>query len=770
VPGCAAGEEAYSIAICLLEFMGNQADCLPIQIFATDINELGLERARAGVYPLSIAKDVSAEQLQRWFSPTDGGYKVNPRVREVCVFAKQNVFKDPPFSKLDLISCRNVLIYFGHLLQKRIFPFLHYALNPHGFLVLGSAETVGGFHDLFAVHDKQHKIYQKRPVRTPLEIAFTARPNDPQRAAPYSSSSTVSAAAQTEDEMFHQVERMILSRYGPNGLLVRDDMEIVQFYGNAGELVEPAPGKASLNLLKMIRQDAAFELRAMMHAAGKDKRPVRRAGLTFSVDGTSRRADVEVLPLSAGPGADNFYFVLLKDPAQDGDGSPSGAGASSKAHDGQPVPEDHGEPARLQAELTAAKDYLQSIIEEQESAHEELKSANEETLTSNEELQSTNEELETAKEELQSANEELTTLNDELQGRNRQMVQVNDDLVNLLGSVNIPIVMLNSNLQIRHFTPTAERVLNLVASDVGRPLAHINFNINVPHLEQMVTEVIQTVVIKQREVRDRQGRWYSLRIRPYLTRENKIAGAMLALLDITELKQTQQRALQTERLAAIGQTVAAIAHESRNMLQQLQWGVDLLQSLVGSSSEAEEALQLIYEQQSNLQRLFDDLQGFAAPIHLERRMAHLGAIWKGAIDAMIPLTKDRRVNIASWPSGPDDYCSLDLFRIQQVFRNLLENSLAACTEPVDIHINCRDTDLHGEPAICLSIRDNGPGLTADQRERVFDAFYTTKPRGTGLGLAICKRIVDAHGGLIEVGAFPERGTEILITLPRQPLP
>ncbi|MCY1007123.1 PAS domain-containing protein [Nannocystis pusilla] len=522
LPGCSTGEEAYSVAIALLEFLGEDSSAVPVQIFATDVSETAIEHARNGLYADSIAADLSPERLRRFFTKTDGKYRIAKVVRDLCVFARQDVTRDPPFSKLDLILCRNVLIYMGAVLQRKLMTVFHYALKPSGFLMLGGAETVGAQADLFAVIDKKHRIFVKRPIETPshFQIPVEYTPSrSPHRGA------RLPTEMHTPPSFQNEANRLVLDRYGPPGVIVDENFQIIQFRGKTGFYLEPAPGDAaqSLNLLKMAREGLLHGLQTALYGARKSDKPVHKQGLRVTHNGTHHELDLHVIPLAV-PGEERHFLVLFEEPGANGE-TATEAAAPPPSSDDERV-------KQLQEELAASREYLQSIIQDLEAANEELQSANEEILSSNEELQSTNEELDTAKEELQSTNEELNTVNEELHGRNEELSRVNSDLVNLLGCVEIAIVIVGSDLSIRRFTPMAEKVLNLIPSDIGRPISQIKPNIECPGLEKMIVRVIDTVTIQEMNVRDSEGNWYSLRIRPYKNVENRIDGAVLALFDI----------------------------------------------------------------------------------------------------------------------------------------------------------------------------------------------------------------------------------------------
>jgi two-component system CheB/CheR fusion protein len=539
VPGCATGEEPYSIAIALLEFLGEDGANIPVQVFATDISDAAIDFARAGVYPDNITEDVSPERLRRFFTRSDGGYRISKTVRDLCVFARQDITRDPPFSKLNLIVCRNVLIYLGPILQKRIMTVFHYALKPTGFLMLGAAETVGSSADLFSVTDKKHRLYTKKTGGPRAEVSFApmdhpgrAERGTPRHAAPHRPAAGIQ----------HEANRVLLERFSPPGVLVNDDLQIIQFRGQTGRFLEPAPGEASLNVLKMAREGLLYGLRTAIGEARRAAAPARRDGLRVKYNGEILDAGVEVIPLDASS-EDRHFLIVFHDQSTRGDRT-SEVAVGDRTRERRASKKDKKDAKaksstvgdqrilRLQEELAASREYLQSIIQDLEAANEELQSANEEILSSNEELQSTNEELDTAKEELQSTNEELNTVNEELHTRNEELSRVNSDLVNLLASVQIAIVMVASDLRIRRFTPAAEKVLNLIPTDIGRPISDIKPNIDCPDLERMIAESIDRVTTVEREVADRQGKTFLLRIRPYKSIENRIDGAVLALFDV----------------------------------------------------------------------------------------------------------------------------------------------------------------------------------------------------------------------------------------------
>ena len=522
VPACSTGEEAYSVAICAVEYLSENHLGHQVQIFGTDISEASIAQARSGRYREGDVAGISAERLRRFFTPMAEGYQVMKSIRDLCVFARQNLIKDPPFSRLDLISCRNVLIYLDSTLQKRVLPTFHYALQSGGYLLLGSGENVAQLSDLFSAVDKKAKLYAKKPkpLATQLGVGVVdrgARRSDPE---------VVSINRDPRVELQKDLDRLLQAEYSLPGLVVNQDLEIVQFVGRVGPYLDPVAGAASFHLPKMTREGLPLELRAAVHRAQKEDVTVVKERLPVTLNGEPREVGLEVRPLKTLASGERYFLVIFRETP--GNGEPATVAQEEDTKD--------AETRRLKQELAETKAELQDIIEEQEGTNEELRSANEEIQSSNEELQSTNEELETAKEELQATNEELTTVNEELQNRNLELTVSNDDLSNVISNAAVPMVVLGTDLRIRRFTPSAQKILNLIPADEGRPLADLRPGLEVPDLEQLIAAAIETGLLQEREVRDRQGRWHWLRIRPYRTGENKSEGAVLTLVDIDAFK------------------------------------------------------------------------------------------------------------------------------------------------------------------------------------------------------------------------------------------
>ncbi len=534
VPGCSTGEETYSHAMALMEFLGEERMEVPIQIFGTDLSETAIQRARSGLYKETIEADVSPIRLRRFFHRVDSGFQVSKTIRDLCIFSTQNVFSDPPFSRIDLVSCRNVMIYLSQSLQRRVIPVFHYALNPGGFLMIGNTEgLLGSGPELFDLADKKQKIYRKRSVPTPVTFGFSVhmaehadipappltKPLEPQR---------------LPVDLQREADRLLLARYAPPSVVVNDLLEIVQTKGHTGPFLELPPGKVSLNLLKMARPGLLYELQNAIDEARKSGVDAVRANVPVDGNGGTSLIVLRVTPFST-PVQDKTSFLISFEPADNGSSSAApNLVISPLSEDERNLKEK--QLAQLKQELAATKEYLQSIIEALESTNEELQSANEEIQSGNEELQSTNEELQTSKEELESANEELHTVNEEMQHRNELLSQLNNDLSNLLNSINLPMVMVGPDLSVRRFTPQATRVLGLTATDVGRPISRLRLKVEVSNLEQMMLDVISEVRATQHRVKDAEGNWCDLRLTPYRTSDNRIDGVVLTVLTFEELE------------------------------------------------------------------------------------------------------------------------------------------------------------------------------------------------------------------------------------------
>ncbi len=530
IAGCSTGEEVYSIVICLLEYLSANRLEPQIQIFGTDASEHNVQKARAGFYPATIAEEVSPERLHRYFTRSEKGYLVAKRLRDLCIFARHNLCQDPPFSRMDLISSRNVLIYFGAELQRQVIPTFHYALRPDGFLLLGTSETIREFNNLFTLLERKHKIYSRTGESVPrVGTEFVPRLLVHKVPAPVLPPVEVWG----DTELQRTADRIVIARYAPPGVIINERQEILQSRGNVSPYLEMRPGAATLQLPRLTRENIAPQVGVAVRKAIDEDIPVQVQDLQVIDGDVTREVTLEVLPIRSVSNRSKCYLVIF---------APSPGQSDKNVQKSLPVlSEDERERliVQLRHDVSSTKLFLQSLMEERDARTQELLSANEEIQSSNEELQSTNEELETTKEELQSSNEELHTVNDELQNRNQILVQASNDLVNLLNSVNLPVLMLTNDLNIRHFTPPTQHLMNLRPSDVGRPFSEIRLNLSIDDLTPLFHGVLETLTAQEAEVQDREGHWYLLRVRPYRTADNKIDGLVVAMLDIDQLRRSQ---------------------------------------------------------------------------------------------------------------------------------------------------------------------------------------------------------------------------------------
>jgi two-component system, chemotaxis family, CheB/CheR fusion protein len=525
VPGCATGEEVYSLAIRLHEFVQERQLGVPLQFFGTDISETALQRARQGSYSGIIADDVSEDRLRRFFTKIDSGYQINKMIRECCIFARHDVTRDPPFSRLDIISCRNVLIYLDAKAQRRILPTFHYALNPNGLLMLGSAETTAAAADLFTVLDKPHHIYGRKPVRSRLILELSSG------AAPADAAHSTRPDPPSGLELQKRLERVIQNRYSPDAVVINQQMQILQFRGHTSPYLDPSPGEATLNLMRLAKESLILPLRRVVQRAVESDF-VARESATVEMDGRPEEVSLEVTPVTGGSAEDRcFLIVFIRSTKLPQSAAGNGDEVEERLAE---TPGEHA--AAIERELAETREYLRHLTEQYEAHAEELRAANEEARSANEELQSTNEELGTTKEELQSANEELTTVNEELQHRNQELGATNGDMRNLLAAVTVAIVMVDQDLRVRRFNAAAEKLLELFPVDVGRPVGHLRGRIETPRLEDQVKRVIETLSPVAEELQDVDGCWYAVGVRPYRTLDDRIAGAVITFQEIDALK------------------------------------------------------------------------------------------------------------------------------------------------------------------------------------------------------------------------------------------
>lgn len=805
VCGCSTGEEAYSMAIAVTEYLEDNHLRIPVQIFSTDLSESGIEKARAGIYPHDIVNEVSPERLRKYFVKTDGKYQVNKMIREMCVFAKQNLIQDPPFSKIDLISCRNVLIYLGRVLQNKVIPIFHYASSDSGYLVLGSSDSIGTFTELFEILDKKNKIYRKKnlpvkfnldfagtkyytPVYSPGGSALSIKSKDGKKRLP---------SVVNSDDYKKRADAIMLNAFAPASVIVNSDLQIVQFRGKTDNYLDFPQGEPTFNLLRIAKDGLPLEIRSMLKQATRQKIQVRRDNIEIISNGASRIINLIVNPIHPGEKKnEQLYLVIFEEVSAKN--NVTAAPSDSKLRSSS----DNKKLSLLKNELSVTKDNLQSIIEQLESANEELLSANEEIQSGNEELQSTNEELETAKEELQSTNEELTTVNDELNKRNIEISSVNNDLTNLLRSVNIPIIMVDNNLKIRRYTNVAERLMNLIPGDIGRKITAIKSNVDVPDLEKLIIEVIQTPTIKELNVRDNEDCWYSMRIRPYLTIDNKIDGVIIALIDVTMLQESlleievkkseieklnssleervkertkelnsanlhmgieiKERKTAEESLRLLSKhLVNAQETERQRLSRELHDGINQLLSIVkrkllsASGTLRKQSPKPVIKDLSDAEKLLDNAIEEVRKVSRNLRPAAIDDLGlASAVKIMVEEFRDRtgiktQLDIKGAKKRMLPETELHIYRIiQEALHNIERHSKA---KSVSVNIIQKNSNLN------ISVKDNGKGfrLRKDTKKKLKFRF----------GLIGMKERAESLGGTLSVISLVGKGSEIKVTIP-----
>jgi len=608
VPACATGEEAYSLAIVFKEALQQlkPARNYTLQIFATDLDRDAIEKARAGIFPANIVADVSPERLSRFFIQLDHGYQVAKSIRETVIFAPQNLIMEPPFTRLDLVSCRNLLIYLTPELQKKLFPLFHYSLNPGGVLVLGSAETVGEFTDLFAPLAGKTQLYRR------LESGSRAEPvGFPVSFMPARKGASPPKLFKPTASLQAQAEQLLLQRYSPAAVLVNDKGDIIFISGRTGKYLEPAAGKANLNLFAMAREGLGYELTDAFRKAFRQKDAVVRKNVQVGTDAGVQTVDLTVQALTEPETLRGMVMVIFTDVAT----LPKTKVPAQKGHSASST-----RMAALVRDLEQIRQELQTTREEMQTSQEEAKSTNEELQSSNEELQSTNEELTTSTEEMQSMNEELQTLGTEMQRKMEDLSRLNNDMKNLLDSTEVATVFLDATLRVRLFTAGSNRIFKLIPGDVGRLITDIASELNYPELAENAREVLRSLAVHEQPAAALDGRWFLVRIMPYRTLENMIDGVVMTFTDITASKtlegklRTTQAGLEkhiTDQDLKLEQSGEALQAE----IKREQAGVAVSKTLEGKLRATQAGLEKhIAEQDVKLEQA-----GEAMPVGIKRK-------------------------------------------------------------------------------------------------------------------------------------------------------
>ncbi|HYE36139.1 chemotaxis protein CheB [Methylocaldum sp.] len=789
VPGCASGEEVYSIAICLLEYLGERLTRTPIQIFGTDLSEAAIETARAGLYPENIARHVSDERLRRFFIKVDGHYQITRTIRDLCVFARQDVAHDPPFSRLDLVSCRNLLIYLDPALQKRVIPLFHYALNPGGFLLLGPSETIGTLSELFSPVDKRLKIYSKTilPGRNQLALLeeHHVLPDRSNLKRPVTSSEPVEA-----ERLQREADRLTMARYVPPGVLCDGDMNVLQFRGETTPYLANPAGPPSLKLQKLARPGLLVDLSGAIEQARKDGSPARREGLRVEGPGGPRTLNIEVMPLRVAP-AENLWFLIFFEEAAPSvrDQGVAGAGefwsslwgrlrAGRDAERATQESEKERQILRLTQELEAARDYIRTMLDAHEAAVEELKAAEEELLSSNEEFQSTNEELETAQEELQSSNDELRARNRELNALNDELRQAHDYAEAVVETGHQPLLVLDKELRVqranRAFYRSFKTTREATEQGLLYQLGHGQWDI--PALRRLLKEILPAYAAFQDEevtqvfpeIGER-----TMRLNAQILRWNDQERILLAIEDITEYKAALEALKSVDRRK--DEFLSMLAHELRNPLAPIRNALEIWRR--GDAGEAAErqAQAMMDRQLRQEARLLDDLLDLSrisrGTIVLKRQPVDLTHLVAQAVDDAYSQIDAHHHRLSL--SLPEHAVPVegDPARLQQIVSNLLNNAIKYTPPGGRITLTLTP---EGQDAV-LKVADTGIGIGPELLPSIFDLFVQADKSldrsegGLGIGLTLVRRLVELHGGRIDARSDGTgKGSEFTVRLPALP--
>lgn len=770
VAGCASGEEAYTIMILLLEYAATLDDPPKIQVFASDIDEAALQVAREGSYAEAIAADVAPERLRQFFSQEPGGYRVSAAVRDRVVFANHNLLSDPPFSRIDLISCRNLLIYLNREVQEQIFDRLHFALRPGGFLLLGSAETPDETRAQFSALSAQQHIYRASAAAPTLRVL----PPTPQRMPPLRLRLRPHPANERARSAFSELHQRLLERSTPPSVIVNATYEIVHMAEDAGRFVQLGDGRLSFNLLSMVRPELRSELRLALAQARKTGQPTRSCQIQIEYEGRSLSVAVRVHPEQDVDTASWFALVIF-DVAEAG---PEDRELPHESAMGTPATQ------RIAAEVQRLQSQLELTLSEQDSTVEALRTANEELLASNEELRTLAEALETSKEELHSTNEELRTVNQELSYRVDELSGTNDDLTNLIAAMEIATVFLNRDLEITRFTPQARAIFNLIHSDEGRPLNHITHQLDYAQLLSDAEQVLQTLQPVRREVGSSDGQHYLARIAPYRTTRDRIEGLVLSFVDISDRLRAEAdlaRACAAEQSARIAaeealktrdQFLSIASHELRTPMTSLFGYAQLLRkALLRGGGDPGKMVERIIRQSQRIDGLIDQLLDVSrlqrGQFVIERRSLDLAALAGQVVGEFRDTLPKGEANLISYERPLDPVLvSGDAARLEQLLLNLLSNAVKYSPRGAAVQVRV----MRAATEVLLEVSDQGIGIPDHVQGELFAPFFRApnvgaQSSGFGLGLYIVHEIVQRHGGRIAVESAEGAGSNFRVALP-----
>jgi two-component system CheB/CheR fusion protein len=772
VPGCSTGEEAYSIAISIQEYLEekNILD-LQIQVFGTDVNEKNIDKARRGIYLKAIEETVPEKRLKRFFMSFNGNYQISKQIRDMCVFAKHDLTNDPPFSNLDLIVCRNVLIYFDAKLQEKIIPFFHYGLKPNGYLTLGESESVGKFTYLFEPMTKKGVIFKKKQAQSRVDFR-TETPAPSMMRKLFEQPIKTDSIALLEKE----VDRLLMSEFVPASLVLNSNLDVLGFRGKVDPYLSIDAGMANFNVSRIVRKELRPALQTAVYRAKRDKKEIKETVRTEQENQT-KTVTIQIKPIIISKD-ESFFLVLFGEYIKVKPSQP--AAKASVQVEGVGVKDQQIK--ELSEDLESTKQTLQTVIEQQEATNEELRSSMEELQSGNEELMSTNEELETAKEELQSTNEELTTLNDELKNRNQTVSNLNDDLINLMDNVDTAVVIVDNDFKIKRFTTSAQELLRLTAQDIDHPITEIRLGIPTEDLQEPLSEAVTRLNIIRKEINAGKDHWYQMRIRPYVTQDKKIGGAVLSFSDITEMKAWEnERKLRTENLehqvkdqaeeilgseslVAIGKTAGMVGHDIRNPLQAITSDVYLMKSDLASLPESQErkgikeSLESIEKNVEYINKIVSDLQDFARKGSPKPTAVNVEKAIQEILSSTI-IPQHIAVSISMQKDFPP--LILDESYLKRIITNLISNAVQAM--PTDGKLMIAVFRQNNRAVI--NVEDNGVGVPEELKSKMFKPLFTTKAKGQGFGLAVVKKLTEAMQGTVTFESENGKGTKFILSFP-----
>jgi two-component system CheB/CheR fusion protein len=758
VPGCATGEEVYSLAIVLRECLDALQRSFNVQIFGTDMDDEAIATARRGVYPLNISADVSPERLNGFFITENETYKIRKEIRDAAVFATHDVAKDPPFARLDLICCRNLLIYLETPLQRRLLALFHHLLQPDGILLLGTAETLGELEGYFTVINKKGRIFRRLaspglPPATEVYpiISISSSLTNGQRAASFN---TPELGRPTISQV---LEKELLEKYAPPSVVINSEAEIVYVHGRTGKYLEMAPGQPPWSILDMAREGLRYELKSAIQQATAGQTEIVREGVLVVSDSNAEFIKLTVRPIIGSRSLEGLLLVMFE--------GQEPLVSQAKDETAQPASATDEHTALLEQKLSQTRQLLQATVKDMEASYQEVASSNEELLSTNEELQSSNEELETSKEEMQSLYEELMAVNSELRNKIDELSRSNSDLHNFLNSTEIAALFLDNELKIRRFTPLATQIFNLLPVDVGRPLEHIVSNLMGESVIEDAREVLSTLVLFNKELQTKQGAWYLMKILPYRAENNAIEGVVITFTDINEPKKALAQTISVNK--ELESFCYSISHDLRAPLRTIngfsQMIADQYQDKL--DDDGKNLLQIVRFECNRMGLMISDLLALSRQSRkdLKREEVDLSAIAETIADELHKLEPERMVEFII---SPGIQANGDRELLRSVLQNLLDNSWKFTGKHPQARIEFGVADRDGEKT--YFVRDDGAGFDMKYIDKLFGTFQRIHAMdefpGNGIGLAISQRIIHHHGGQVWAEGEVEKGATFYFTL------